>query len=122
MVVVLYHELESLGLAWMHWRAHASWGRELAAIDCVGSMLTLKASMAPMVCHRHTLPMASLCKGRPLNGVLIQESMGGSCLVTYSCRVLVEGAWGCGSWDAAMLVETTHFKKQEIWCSISMQQ
>ena len=47
MVAVLYHELESLRLAWMHWRAHASWGRELAAVECVGSMLTLKASMAP---------------------------------------------------------------------------
>ena len=46
MVLVFYHELESLRLAWMHWRAHASWGRELAVIDCVGSMLTLKASMA----------------------------------------------------------------------------
>ena len=46
-VAVLYHELESLRLAWMHWRAHASWGRELAAVECVGSMLTLKASMAP---------------------------------------------------------------------------
>ena len=40
--------------------------------------------------------------------------MGGSCLVPYSCRVLVEGAWGCGSWDAAMLVETTNFENQEM--------
>ena len=66
--------------------------------------------------------MKSLCKGRPLNGVLIQESMGGSYLVPYSCRVLVEGAWGCGSWEAGMLVETTNFENQEMWRSISMQQ
>ena len=87
-----------------------------------GEHADIEGKHGPMVCHRHTLPMTSLSKGRPLNGVLIQESMGGSCLVPYSCRVLVEGAWGCGSWDEAMLVETSNFEKQEMWCSISMQQ
>ena len=72
MVAVLYHELESLRLAWMHWRAHASWGRELAAVDCMGSMLTLKASLAPYyatgthcpwkACARADLWMGCWCK------------------------------------------------------------
>ena len=69
-----------------------------------GEHADIEGKHGPMLCHRHTLPMTSLCKGRPLNDVLIQEIMGGSCLVPYSCRVLVEGAWGCGSWDAEMLV------------------
>ena len=79
-----------------------------------GEHADIEGKHGPMVCHRHTLPMKSLCKGRPLNGVLMQERMGGTCLVRYSFRVLVEGAQGCGSWDAVMLVEAINFEKQEM--------